>query len=414
MRPGGASMPGRQRAVLAAVTVLALVVAVLVAFVHPSEQSEQGASAAEDGLPPLATDGGPSCERVKIFAGAVALDDNGRPESDDPRNSPYTRYARVLEQRLEAAGEGWDVEVLSSAGSAQSLENLRAEQRPRCTLALAQLGTAVDAKVGVNQFAGNPVLGLRTIGPTHDNILHMIVNADGYRGGPVITSPEQLCGLPVAVGQRDSGTTQVVQVLLRVALGPSGCDPMAAGAGSAGVDRSRLGDALAKLAHGEVAAVFWTGAAGTSEIVAAIDGGVPLRLIDLTPYRDRMQDDFDNFYRSRLREAFFPSNTYPLDEVRLNDYPDVPATPAIVIPNAVLAHESADPALVRRVSMEIFRDQSDYVDALWPGNPADRRLPDELSVYENSLFCFVPLHDEAAVYYSYVEGRAPACGRNQP
>lgn len=384
-RPGRPAGPaGGQRAALLVLAVLAVVVAVLLATFRPT------ASAADDWPPEAAT----TCPKVILFAGQ--------------HGTPYYEYAQTLAARLKAAPEGWDVSVQETAGSAQNLRRLGDTNGSGCALALTQLSTAVDADTGVNQFRdATGKARLRTIGPIHDDLLHVVVNIMGTPALPPVTSVADLCNQKVAVGEDDSGTQQIAQVLLRAGL--PGCSPFD-DPGSPLLDRSKLSDALGELARGAIAAVVWAGGPATAPIVEKMRSG-QFRLLDLSGLREPMQTNWDDFYRRARPTSFYPGSVYPLDGFGLNDYPGISYTPTIALPNAIVGTADTDPQLVRRTVAALFADQGAYVRALWGTNPAGRNVPDAVAVYESPFYCFVQLHPAAVEYYVRVLGRPPGCGR---
>jgi hypothetical protein len=389
-RPGRPVRPaGGQRAALLVLAVLAVVVAVLLATFRPT------ASAADDWPP----SGSTTCTTVTLLAGQ--------------HGTPYYEYAQTLAARLKAAPEGWEVSVQETAGSAQNLRRLGDTNGSGCALALTQLSTAVDADTGVNQFRdatgkASKIAGLRTIGPIHDDLLHVVVNIKGTAMTAPVTSVADLCNQKVAVGEDDSGTQQIAQVLLRAGL-PAACNPFD-DPGSPLLDRSKLLAALLELRRGAIAAVIWAGGPATAPIVEAMRSG-QIRLLDLSGLRDPMQTNWDDFYRRARPTSFYPGSVYPLDGFGLNDYPGISYTPTIALPNAIVGTADTDPQLVRRTVAALFADQGAYVRALWGTNPAGRSVPDAVAVYESPFYCFVQLHPAAVEYYVRVLGRPPGCGR---
>jgi uncharacterized protein len=383
-RPGRpVRLAGGERAALLVLAVLAVVVAVLLATFRPT------ASAADD-WPPA---GSTTCTTVTLFAGQ--------------HGTPYYEYAQTLAARLRAAPEGWPVSVVETAGSAQNLRRLGDTNGSGCALALTQLSTAVDADTGVNQFATGKASRLRTIGPIHDDLLHVVVKIKEPAVRPPVTSVADLCNRKVAVGEDDSGTQQIAQVLLRAGL--PGCNPFD-DPGSPLLDRSGLRAALGELRLGAIDAVVWAGGPATAPIVEAMRSG-QLRLLDLSGLRDPMQTNWDDFYRRARPASFYPGSVYPLDGLGLNDYPGISYTPTIALPNAIVGTADTDPQLVRRTVAALFADQGAYVRALWGTNPAGRNVPDAVAVYESPFYCFVQLHPAAVEYYVREFGRPPGCGR---
>ncbi len=369
----------RQRGAAGSVVVLAVAVAAVLA-------ATSARSSAVDSWPPA---GHSACRSVQIFTGSVG--------------SPYNQFARVLRARLAAAPEHFDVDVVETAGSTENIYDLESPEPPRCGLAIAQLNTTVDATEGVNQFdptrGGHPVAGLRTLGPVHRDLLHVIVRDRPL--GPDDRRVDQLadlCHRTIAAGRPGSGVRQIGDVLLRVGL--PDCHP--------DLDDSSIDDALRRLSGGTVDAVIWAGGAGTRQIRTAIAAGARLRLLDLFEFRAPITKDWNTFYGNR--QHFYAGEVFGAGSLGPTDYAGIRQIQTVTIPNGLIARTDTDPALVRRATAELYRDQGDYEAALWGTNPTHRRIPDALSIYEGPLFCYIPLHPAAAEYYLREFRRVPSCG----
>ncbi|WP_235826492.1 TAXI family TRAP transporter solute-binding subunit [Candidatus Frankia alpina] len=261
----------------------------------------------------------------------------------------------------------------------------------------------MDATEGVNQFdparGGHQVVGLRTLGPVHQDLLHVIV-----RDRPLGSDDRQvdrlaeLCDRTIAAGQPGSGVRQIGDVLLRVGL--PHCHP--------DLDDSSIDEALRRLSAGTVDAVVWAGGAGTRQIRTAIAAGARLRLLDLSEYRAPITKDWNTFYGNRAH--FYAGEVFGAGGLGPADYAGIRPIRTVTIPNGLIARADTDPALVRRATAELYRDQGDYEGALWGANPAHRRIPDALSIYEGPIFCYIPLHPAAAEYYLRQFQRVPSCG----
>jgi TRAP transporter TAXI family solute receptor len=368
----------RQRAAVAAAVVLA--VAVAGSLAATADRSSAGA------WPPA---GRSACKAVQIFTGTIG--------------SPYNQFAKVLRERLAAAPEHFDVEVVETAGSTKNIYDLVSPDPPRCGLAIAQLNTTVDAAQGVHQFdtaqGGQQVTGLRTLGPVHQDLLHVIVRDQSLGPkDPPVNQLSDLCHRTIAAGEPDSGTRQIGDVLLRVGL--QGCAPV--------IDNSAIDVGLRRLVTGKVDAVVWAGGPATRQIRNAIANGDRLRLLDLSDQLAGITQDWNTFYGGRTH--YFPGAVFGLGSLGPQDYPGIRPVRTVTIPNALIARTDTDPVLVRRATAELYRDQDDFVTVLWGTNPAHHRIPDALSIYEGPLFCYIPLHSAAAEYYLRQFRRVPTCG----
>ncbi|MCK9897623.1 TAXI family TRAP transporter solute-binding subunit [Frankia sp. AgB32] len=390
----GARRPPRltrgQRVSVAAVVVLAVAVAgALVLAAGTAETRSIWDTSSARAWPPSA--GHTSCTSVQIYSG-----------NDE---SPYNRVADVLRRRLAAAPEHFTVYVKETSGSTDNIYHLDGPDPSRCALAIAQLNTTVDATMGVNQFSpgngGHAVTNLATLGPVHQDLLHVIVRDRPLDPGDrPVNRLADLCDRTVAAGEPDSGTRQIGDVLLRVGL--PRCSPSINGSG--------LNEGLRALVTGKVDAVIWAGAPATAQIHAMIVAGARLRMLDLSDQLAAITQDWNTFYGGRSR--YFPGAVFGLGSLDHNDYPGIRAVRTITIPNALIARTDTDPALVRRATAELYRNQGEYITDLWGTNPAHHKIPDALSIYEGPLFCYIPLHRAAEDYYRERFGRVPRCGAN--
>lgn len=382
----------QQRTVLAVLAAAAVVVGVLAAALAADGSAAPPRPRATAEPVPRTTPARGKCA-VQIWTGQSG--------------SPYTRYAEVLGRLIATSGKGWSAQVQTSQGTADNLNQLRQANpaQARCLLAIVQLNGAADASRGIYQFAGRGALpGLRTVGPINYDLVHLIVRADSS-----IHTLADLCGKRVAVGFTDSGTRQIANVLLRVS-GLDQCVP----ARDRDSDLSLAGG-LNGLANPDpkhpVAAVVWAGGAPTSQIVDATTGpgALRIRLIPLDDYRARVQADWDTFYSTH--GTHYAGTVFDVGTIRPRDYPGVALTPTIATPNGVVALAGADPDLVAFVTRALFDHREDFARAIWPEGDSDRVLPDARSVYENPIYCYVPLHPAAAAYYRATLGGDQPCDR---
>jgi TRAP transporter TAXI family solute receptor len=371
-QPGGSGdRPGKRRRLAGIVAVIGLV-AVAAVFVAATVANGGKGSAGSRIIG--------HCPQVRILT--------GQPDT------PYYRFGTVLQQRIQAAYPGTTVLVPPTQGSAYNLETLPGE--PRCTLAIVQLNTAVDARNGVYQLGGQTDVNLRTVGPIWFDLLQLIVRRDAG-----IHDATQLCNGTVATGLNDSGTSQVGAVLFRQI---PGCRPR--------MQPASLTDGLTALRSGRVNAVLWAGGSPTSEIRDA-DLSSTLELLPLSGYLRSMQADWDRFYSQRLGAAFVSGPVYQVESVGPDDYPGIAATPTIAVPNGLVADAGADPAVIGFVTDALFSDRADLETAIWGDVQGSRHFQNaRQSVATSPLYCLVPLHPTAALYYQR-QGIDPPCG-NRP
>lgn len=364
---------GRVRRRLATAVTSVLVLAAIVAVVL----DPHGRGPAQ---PPLAT----SCHQVTLLTGQPG--------------TPYYGYGDVLKSQLERAGHGWTVNLSRvSKGSVDNLVKLRAA--PKCTLALVQMNVAVDAFMGLDAFAAEPMRNLRSVAPVYYDLLHVLVLADSP-----IKDIGDLCGQPVGVGLSNSGTEQFARVLRRSAE-LAGCPPpdRVQARTDIGID-----EAMVRLRRGDIKAVVWAGGAPTEQIVQSIQNGTDVRLLPAGGLRRNFQDDWDRVYRTR--RPYYRGPVFGPAEILPVDYPGIAPTPTLSVANAFVTTSDQDAELVRVATRVLFSGRSMLARRLWPGTTAaGRTFPDENLVYRDPTFCYVRPHDEAAAYYERKLHRAMDC-----
>ncbi len=378
--PGPPPAPARRgrarRNILAAAVAVVLAAVAVVVIVNPFGRRSEGTS------PPVLG----ACPQIEIFTGM--------------EDAPYYRYGQVLERRIEGEFPGSAVGVRATSGSAENLQELRDPVRASCRVAITQLNIAVDARYGVYHFEGEPIQGLRLVGPLWPNLVQLIVRRDSS-----IHDAAGLCtGKTVATGPKQSGTEEIGTVLFRqVRKQVPGCN-------LAEVSRT-LSDGLAALRAGNVDAVLWVGGVPTATVRNEISNGLAARLLPLDGYRAAMQEEWDSFYRSKLGSAFVPGDMYQVETTDQADYPGVGKILTVTVPNGVAVIEDADPALVRFVADSFFRDQADSGNAVWGDGQGVRHFPNAKDTVGTSpAYCLVPLHPAAVPYYQGM-GINPPCPR---
>ncbi|WP_121256064.1 TAXI family TRAP transporter solute-binding subunit [Nocardioides ferulae] len=206
-----------------------------------------------------------------VAAGCAADERRLRVAAGDP-GGIYAAFGGLLAPRLEARVGGLRVEVQQTAGSVDNLGRLRAGE--------ADVGLALADSIGAAE-AGAGVLALAR---TYENYLQLLVRVDSG-----IEELAELRGRAVVLGAAGSGAALSGAVLLRAA---------GLGAGAVEVRHASLGDSLAALGAGEVAAVLWSGGLPTPA-VAALHRDRPLRMIDLGDRVAAMRSLSGYEYRAR-------------------------------------------------------------------------------------------------------------------
>jgi TRAP transporter TAXI family solute receptor len=336
------------------------------------------------------------CPEIRVFTGQAG--------------SPYHRYGNVLKGRIEESYPGSSVTVVETSGTSYNIKELRVSGQ--CDLAVIQLNVALDARVGVNDFGGDPFEDLRLVGPIWADLVHLMVREDSG-----VDDVADLCrGATgkIASGLDNSGTRQIGGVLFRRVKQPPGCDlddeqePM------------KLPDALRGLRDGTVDAVLWAGGSPTKAIKDAIaHDGLKIRLLPLDDYFAGMQAEWnylwgEEFKKPEVRKrnlTFVSGGVYQVRHIDRGDYPGVEnPIPTVATPNGVAVNKKADPAMVRFVVEKLGADQALFEDALVADAPGLRKdfPPTPASVKSGVLYCNVPLHEKADEYYRE-KGVRPPC-----
>ena len=196
--------------------------------------------------------GGSSPSRLTIAAGDEA--------------GIYIAFARRLATRLEDRVDGLRVEVLSTEGTFENIEQLRSG-RADVALGLAD-GVQRDR---ADREEGAPWALART----YENYLQLVVPS----AGPV-HSVADLTGRSISLGAAGSGAALTGAVMLDAA----GLSP------GAHIQHSPLSAALDAVAHGALDALLWSGGIPTPAISAAAASGRVLQMIALDGVVPRMRD----------------------------------------------------------------------------------------------------------------------------
>jgi TRAP transporter TAXI family solute receptor len=313
-------------------------------------------------------------------------------------DSPYYRYGVAVADRIQADYPGTTANAQPTTGSAYNLESVRDPAGAKCVLSVVQFTTAVDARNGVLQFEGSAIEQVRSVGPVWFDLLQLVARQDSGIG-----AASDLCQSRIATGLPQSGTYQIGGVLLRQVARQASehCQPE--------LVPETLPDGLADLRNGNVAAVLWAGGSPTEEIRDAIAGGLAVRLLPLDSYIGGMQDEWDEFYGARLGPSFVPGSVYAVQSTSAGDYPGVPPTATVAVPNGLVVNKGADPRLVEFAVGTLFEHRGDLEGVLWDAGGEQRHfLTAQQSVGTNPIYCLVPLHPAALSYYQSI-GVTPPC-----
>ncbi|WKX68846.1 TAXI family TRAP transporter solute-binding subunit [Streptomyces sp. XD-27] len=277
-----------------------------------------------------------------------------------PEGGPYAVFGSRLADEVHRAHGELTVRVLTTAAS---VENLRMLDDGRADVAPALADSAADAAAGRGAFRRRvPVAALARL---YLNYLHLVVPADS-----AIYEPAQLAGRTVSLGAAGSGTSVTAGRVLD-----------AAGVRSVRDARRGLGESVAALRGGAVAAFFWSGGAPT-QAITALARELPVRLIplgDLAP---------------RLRRAHGP--VYESVAIPAGAYGHGGPTATVGTPSYLVCRAGLGDDIARAVTEVLFerRDRLPVPDA--PGSRLDERYAIGTGT--------VPLHPGSAAYYRSVHG----------
>lgn len=269
----------------------------------------------------------------------------------------YFTYGTQLAEVVSGGLAGVPATALPTAGS---IENLRRVADGRSTFAFTAADAAADAVAGAGAFpTPQPI---RALARVYDDYLHLVVPADS----PVQGLPD-LRGRRVSLGSAGSGTELIAARLLGLeGMVPADLRPVALG----------INDSVAALRAGDVDAFFWSGGAPTGG-VAELARVLPVRLLPLDSYAERMRERFGPSYRA----AAMPDGAYD----------GVTGLMTIAVPNMLVTADDTDPGLVYQVTRLLFASRERLAEAVPLAGVLDERVAIETSP--------VPLHPGALDHY---------------
>jgi TRAP transporter TAXI family solute receptor len=270
----------------------------------------------------------------------------------------YYAYGQGLARVARAHLPGAEPQVISTAASVQ---NLRLVADGRADVAFTLADSAALAFDGKPPFtAREPVVALARL---YENYTHLVVAADS----PIHRLPD-LRGRVVSVGASGSGTELIATRLLTAA----GVDPRK----GVRVRRLQVADSAAALRSGRVDAFFFSGGLPTGTI-AELAQAMPIRLIDLGDYVERLGQQYQAFYEERS----IPASTYGLaGPVR-----------TVGVPNYLVVNASMPADRAYALTRMLFEQR----DALAVAHPEALHLNLRAAISTSPL----PLHPGAIRYY---------------
>jgi uncharacterized protein len=274
------------------------------------------------------------------------------------RGAVYYAYGQGLARAARAYLPGAEPQVISTAAS---VENLRLVAHGQADVAFALADSAALAFEGKAPFTTRePVVALAQL---YENYTHLVVAADSS-----IHRLPDLRGHVVSIGASGSGTELLATRLLTEA----GVDP------ENGIRTRRLQvrDAAAAIRSGRIDAFFFSGGLPTGAI-ADLARMMPIRLIDLGDYVERLRKRYRAFYEERS----IPASTYALSgPVR-----------TVGVPNYLVVNASMPVDRAYELTRMLFTQR----DALAVAHPEALHLNRRAAITTDPL----PLHPGAIRYY---------------
>ncbi len=233
----------------------------------------------------------------------------------------YLEFATLLAGALQREGVAGKAEPLTTGGSLENLELLRAG---KATFAIALADAASDAATGAT--ASGAAAPMAAVGKVYENYVHCIVRKDSG-----IRSLGELAGRTVGTGEARSGTSLTARRILET-FGAG--DGRGAFAKHPPKENSLgLNTGLAALRSGTVDALFWSGGVPTAAI-AALNKELGLAFLDLSALIRPMRAGFGPFYDRVL----IPGNSYE----------GAPAVWTVGVANLLLCRRDLDDRTVER------------------------------------------------------------------
>lgn len=202
----------------------------------------------------------------------------------------YLEFATLLAGALQREGVAGKAEPLTTGGSLENLELLKAG---KATFAIALADAAAEAAPVSDASAA-----MAAVGKVYENYVHCIVRKDSG-----IRSLGELAGRRVGTGEARSGTSLTARRILETFGAGAGREAFAK---HPPLERSLgLNAGLAALRAGAVDALFWSGGVPTAAI-AALNKDLGISFLDLSALIRPMRARFGPFYDRVL----IPENSY--------------------------------------------------------------------------------------------------------
>ena len=169
----------------------------------------------------------------------------------------YLAFAEILAKQMKVRHPEIAVEVLPTEGTVENLGRLRTGD--------VDMGLALADVAERDRATGSAGDAPEAVARVYENYLQVIVREDA-----AVQQISDLQAQRVSIGPRGSGAAATSRVLFEAAGLHMGVDVL----------NYRLKEGLARLADGGIDALVWSGGVPTPA-VAELDGGVPLRMLDI-------------------------------------------------------------------------------------------------------------------------------------
>lgn len=272
----------------------------------------------------------------------------------------YSAFASAYAQIISDNDSNLNISVRSTAGSAANIRLLSEEY---IQLAIAQADLVDAAYNGTGDFTDNPLKGYSAIASLYSEACQIVVRADSD-----ITSPDDLLGKTVSVGEEESGSERnALQILQAYGLSKDLLTYK-------NLDYSEAAEALL---NGEIDAMFVTAGTQTS-VIEELAKQENIRLLSLdSGHIAKLKASY-----SFLAEYTIPANTYTGVDTDIK---------TVGVESLLLASDSLDAAVVEQLTTLLFDHSSEIQYSL----PLDFDL-DIDSATENVT---IPFHQGAYNYY---------------
>lgn len=256
--------------------------------------------------------------------------------------------------------------LIATAVSTQgSVENVRGIAQGQLDLALSQADVAYYAYLGEKAFAKDgPVRNLRAVANLYPEAVHVVA-----RPGAGISSPSDLRGKRVSVGEPASGTLVAAEAVLR-GYGLTEKDLQ--------VSHEKLGKASDMLLAGDLDAFFMVGGYPLGAIAHAAEAG-DIRLIPIAGPEAQQIVEHDPFFT--------------FDTIPTGVYQGVGETRTLSVGAQLVAAASLKEDLVYGIARALWHPNNRAV--LDSGHPNGKRIRLETALDGLAI----PLHPGAARYY---------------